>query len=305
MQQIQSPISHTYISQRLRLNYCDWGNPDAPPLVLIHGGRDHSRNWDWVAARLRERWHVIAPDLRGHGDSQWSPDGGYNMPAYLYDLAQLVHQRGLAPVTLIGHSLGGNIAIRYAALYPEKVRRVVSIEGLGPSPKAIAERDAKPLAERLRAWIEARRGLAARQPRRYASIEDAVTRMQEANKHLSIEQARHLTRYGVNQNEDGTYGWKFDPYLHVFPPVDLPQIEIERLWAAVTCPTLLVYGQESWASNPAEDGRARHFRDARVVLVEKAGHWVHHDQIEFFVAAVREFLEAGVAAEPILPVRER
>jgi pimeloyl-ACP methyl ester carboxylesterase len=208
-------------------------------------------------------------------------------------------------VTLIGHSLGGNIAIRYAALYPEKVRRVVSIEGLGPSPKAIAERDAKPLAERLRAWIEARRGLAARQPRRYASIEDAVTRMQEANKHLSIEQARHLTRYGVNQNEDGTYGWKFDPYLHVFPPVDLPQIEIERLWAAVTCPTLLVYGQESWASNPAEDGRARHFRDARVVLVEKAGHWVHHDQIEFFVAAVREFLEAGGAAEPILPVRER
>jgi len=291
-----NPTSHTYISQRIRLSYCDWGNPDAPPLVLIHGGRDHSRNWDWVAIELRERWHVIAPDLRGHGDSAWSPDGGYNMPAYLYDLAQLIHRRALAPVTLVGHSLGGNIAIRYAALYPENVTRVVSIEGLGPSPKAIAERDAKALAERLRSWIEARRALAARLPRRYARIEDAVSRMQEANKHLSIEQARHLTRFGVNQNEDGSYSWKFDPYLHVFPPVDLPQAEIERLWAAVACPALLVYGKESWASNPAEDGRARHFRDARVVLVEKAGHWVHHDQLAFFIATVKAFLAAESTA---------
>src|SRR5258706_15243912 len=64
-----SPTSHTYISQRLRLHYLDWGNPDAPPLVLVHGGRDHARSWDWVVERLRDRWHIIAPDLRGHGDS--------------------------------------------------------------------------------------------------------------------------------------------------------------------------------------------------------------------------------------------
>src|SRR5229473_452945 len=257
--------SHTYISQRLRLHYFDWGNPDAPPLVLVHGGRDHARSWDWVVERLRDRWHIIAPDLRGHGDSQWSQDGGYSMSGYIYDLAQLVHQRQLAPVTLIGHSLGGNIATRYAGIYPDTVRRLVS--------------------------IEARRGLAGRLPRRYESIEDAVARMQAANQHLSLEQARHLTRYGVNQNEDGTYSWKFDPYLHVFPPVDLPVVEIERLWAEVACPTLLVYGKESWASNPQKDGRARHFKNARVVMVENAGHWVHHDQTEFFVETVREFLE--------------
>jgi pimeloyl-ACP methyl ester carboxylesterase len=285
-----SPTSHTYISQRLRLHYCDWGNADAPPLVLVHGGRDHARNWDWVAQRLREPWHIITPDLRGHGDSQWSQDGSYNMPGYIYDLAQLVHQRGLAPVNLIGHSLGGNIATRYAAIYPDKVRRLVSIEGLGPSPKVIAERAAKPMAERLRAWVESQRGLAGRQPRRYPSIADAEARMREANKHLSPEQAHHLTRYGVTQNEDGTFGWKFDPYLHVFPPVDLPVEEVEKLWTQVTCPTLLVYGKESWASNPQEDGRARHFRDARVVLVEKAGHWVHHDQTDVFVDTVQAFL---------------
>jgi len=146
------------------------------------------------------------------------------------------------------------------------------------------------MAERLRTWIEAQRGLAGRLPRRYPSIEDAEARMREANKHLSLEQARHLTRYGVTQNEDGTYSWKFDPYLHVFPPVDLPVEEVERLWAVVTCPTLLVYGKESWASNPQEDGRARHFRNAKVVMVEKAGHWVHHDQTDFFVETVQEFL---------------
>lgn len=298
---MHSPTSQAYISQRLRLHYYDWGNPDAPPLVLIHGGRDHARSWDWVAARLRTRWHIIAPDLRGHGDSQWSQDGGYGMPGYIYDLAQLVHQRRLAPVTLIGHSLGGNIATRYAAIHPEKVRRLVSIEGLGPSPKILAERAGKPLAERMRAWIEAQRNLAARLPRRYGSIEDARARMQEANKRLSLAQARHLTDHGVNQNEDGTYSWKFDPYLHVFPPTDWSPVEIEELWARVACPTLLVYGKESWASNPAEDGRARHFTDARVVLVEKAGHWVHHDQTDVFVAAVSSFIDGDDGAVTARP----
>jgi pimeloyl-ACP methyl ester carboxylesterase len=290
---LHSPTSHTFISQRLRLNYFDWGNPDAPPLVLVHGGADHARSWDWAARRLRDRWHIIAPDLRGHGDSQWSNDGSYAMPGYIYDLAALVHQLELAPATLIGHSLGGNIATRYAGIFPAHVKRLVSIEGLGLSPKATAERLARPLAERMRLWVEAQRSLARRVPRRYESIEDATARMQAANKHLSHEQARHLTHHGVNQNEDGTFSWKFDPHLHVFPPYDIAQEEIERLWANVTCPTLLVYGKESWASNPLEDGRARHFKDARVVMVENAGHWVHHDQTDFFLKVVREFLEAA------------
>ena len=76
---VGQPTSHYFISQRLRLHYVDWGNPTAPPLLLLHGGRDHCRNWDWVAQRLRDRWHVVAPDLRGHGDGAWSPDGDYSM----------------------------------------------------------------------------------------------------------------------------------------------------------------------------------------------------------------------------------
>ncbi|PYO33708.1 MAG: alpha/beta hydrolase, partial [Candidatus Rokuibacteriota bacterium] len=193
------PTSHTYFSQRLRLHCVDWGNPGKPPLLLIHGGRDHCRNWDWTAVALRDDWHVIAPDLRGHGDSQWSPDGSYTMAGYIYDLAQLVHQQRLAPVRIIAHSLGGNIALRYAGIYPEAVAKLVAIEGLGPPPRVLASRREKTIAERMDEWIREQRHLAGRMPRRYASIEDAFRRMQEENPHLTAEQARHLTAQGVNQ----------------------------------------------------------------------------------------------------------
>ncbi len=83
--------------------------------------------------------------------------------------------------------------------------------------------------------------------------------MQEANGHLSPEQARHLTQHGVNQNEDGTYSWKFDNYVRAEPPYEMTTAEIEELWRRIICPTLLVYGKESWASNPSDDGRISHF----------------------------------------------
>lgn len=286
------PTSRVYFSQRLRLHYVEWGNPDAPPLLLVHGGRDHCRNWDWVAARLRRDWRIIAPDLRGHGDSQWSASGNYGMAGYIYDLAQLIHQLNIAPVTILAHSLGGSIALRYAGIYPQNVRRLVAIEGLGLSPHALRDRGKKPIEERMRLWIGEQRALSGRLPRRYASIADAFKRMQEENKHLSPEQALHLTQHGVNQNEDGTYSWKFDNYVRAWPPYDMPQADAEQLWAQIACPTLLVYGKESWASNPLDDGRARHFKNARVVSFDGAGHWVHHDQLEAFLDVVTPFLTA-------------
>ena len=280
------PTSRIFFSQRLRLHYVDWGNGKAKPLVLVHGGRDHCRNWDWVAQELRGDWHIIAPDLRGHGDSQWCQDGTYMMAGYVYDLAQLIHQLKLAPVTIIAHSLGGNIALRYAGLYPENVARLVAIEGMGRSPR----RAATPFAERMRSWIEEQRSLSGRMPRRYATIEDAFRRMQEENRHLTPEQARHLTQHGVNQNEDGTYSWKFDNYVRSWPPYDMTTAETEALWARISCPTLLVYGRESRASNPQTDGRVRHFRHVDVATVEGAGHWVHHDRLGAFISLVRAFL---------------
>jgi pimeloyl-ACP methyl ester carboxylesterase len=284
------PTSRSFFSQRLRLHYADWGNDGAPLLLLVHGGRDHCRSWDWVAERLRDRWHVIAPDLRGHGDSQWSAEGTYPIGNLVYDLAQLIHQLDADPVTIVAHSLGGNVAIRFTGLYPAKVRRLVAIEGLGPSPAQQAERALVPMAERLRGWIADKRAAAGRLPRRYASLDDAYRRMRDENAYLSEAQARHLTIHGVNRNEDGTWSWKFDPHLNVWPVEDLPQAELEALWGAITCPTLLLYGADSWASNPARDGRARHFPAAQVVEYEQAAHWLHHDQLDRFVADLDRFL---------------
>ncbi len=285
------PTSHSFISQRLRLHYVDWGNHGAPPLILLHGGRDHCRNWDWVARELQSDYHIIAPDLRGHGDSAYSPSGDYSMSAFVYDLAQLIHRQHLAPVRIVAHSLGGAISLRYAGIYPENVSRLVAIEGLGPSPAMLAKRGERGVEERMRRWIEDERALAGRLPRRYASIDEALARMQAENKHLTPEQARYLTVHGVSQNEDGTYSWKFDNYIRSISPVDLTPEDIAKLWSNIACPTLLVLGRESWASNPAEDGRLDHFANARVSAYERAGHWVHHDRLEAFVADVREFLK--------------
>lgn len=287
---IAGPASHRFISQRLQLHYADWGNPEAPPLVLVHGGRDHCRSWDWVAQELSRDWHVIAPDLRGHGDSAWSPDGDYSMQAYIYDLAQLIHQLKLTPVTIVAHSLGGNIALRYTGIYPENVRRIVAIEGLGLSPGLQAERLAKPVSQLLREWIDEKRAAAGRLPKRYQSLDEAYQRMKTENSYLSDSQARHLTVHGISQNEDGTYSWKFDNYVRFIPPVDLSPVEIEGLWQAITCPTLLLYGENSWASNPLKDGRAKHFRNARIEVYKDAGHWLHHDQFDQFIADIRAFL---------------
>lgn len=286
------PSSNSFISQRLKLHYVDWGNHDAPPLLLVHGGRDHCRNWDWVARAFRDDYHVIAPDLRGHGDSQWSPDGNYSMAGFVYDLAQIIHQQKLAPVSIVSHSLGANISLRYTGIYPEFVRRLVAIEGLGDVPSVIAEKAKKPIEQRFHEWVDHLRELSGRMPRRYASIEEAFKRMQEENDHLSPAQARHLTIHGIMQNEDGSYSWKFDNYTRSFSPVDITPDQMHQLWGRITCPTLLVYGRESWASNPAVDGRANHFTNARVELFDNAGHWVHHDQLDRFVNVVRDFLKA-------------
>ena len=285
-----APITNSFISQRLRLNYVDWGNADAPPLLLVHGGRDHARSWDWVAEKLRHDWHVIAPDLRGHGDSAWSPDGNYEMSAFVYDLAQLIHQLALPPVSIVAHSMGGNIATRYAGLFPEKVAKLVNIEGLGISPQMQAERDALGIGHRFRTWIDDKRKAAGRTPKRYATIEEAFARMKAENAYLTDEQARHLTIHGISRNEDGTWSWKFDNYLNIWAMFDMPREDLLAIWQAITCPMLLLYGEKSWASNPEKDGRIEHFPTAKVIEYENAGHWLHHDQFERFMSDIKAFL---------------
>ena len=284
------PTSHIYFSQRLRLHYAAWGERDAPPLLLVHGGRDHCRNWDWVAEALRDDYHIIAPDLRGHGDSEWLKGGGYNQLDYVYDIAQLLNQTKMTPVTIIGHSLGGSISLTYSGLYPETVTKLVAIEGMGPPPQMMKMLTEQPTHARIHEWINGLRKVAGRTPRRYASLEEAFQRMQEENPHLSAEKARHLTIHGSNQNEDGTYSWKFDNYVRMFFPIGLTPRQSNEIHARIECPTLLIRGTESWASDPEKDGRAQRFKNVRVANIEGAGHWVHHDQLDEFLTVVQAFL---------------
>jgi pimeloyl-ACP methyl ester carboxylesterase len=287
---LTGPTSHIYYSQRLRLHYVDWGNEGAPPLLLVHGNRDHCRNWDWIAEALRDEFHIIAPDLRGHGDSQWVIGGTYPLVDYVYDIAQLIHQKQLAPLTIIGHSLGGSISMQYAGMYPESVAKLVSIEGFGPPLPWIAARSKRGAPERMRDWVAQLRDLAGRAPRKYTGIDEAVARMRAANAFLSGVQAKHLTTHGVCQNEDGTFSWKFDNYVRAHSPYLFNEAEMAELWAKITCPTLLVRGTQSWAGDPVKDGRAGYLKDSTVVAIERAGHWVHHDQLSPVLAALREFL---------------
>jgi pimeloyl-ACP methyl ester carboxylesterase len=283
----------TFFSQRLRLTYLDCGKADAPVLILLHGGRDQCHSWDHFVASLCREWRILTPDLRGHGDSEWSSDGQYPLECFVYDLASLIDQLALPSVYLVGHSLGGNIALRYAALYPEKVRRLMAIEGLGPSPQAYAQEQCVPIAQRLREWIGEQRRLAAPSARkRYATPEAALERMRSRNPRLSHDQAGYLTHTGLIRNEDGTYSWKFDDYMKSRSAIDLTPEELQMLWNSVKCPVSLIYGADSWASNPEKDGRARYFSNATVAVVPGAGHWVQHDQPAQFLALLHEFLRA-------------
>jgi pimeloyl-ACP methyl ester carboxylesterase len=290
MSDAAGPRSSFFTSQRLRLHAVHWGSEAAPALVLVHGGRDHARSFDAVAEALRGAWHVVAPDLRGHGDSEWARGGSYAMAELVLDLAALVDQLGPEPVVLVGHSLGGAIALHYAGLRPERVRKIAAIEGLGASPAMRAELLAQTSAERLGRFVEAVRAIDRREPRGYPSVEAAAARMREENAFLSEAQALHLTRHGVRRREDGSYGWKFDRYV-LTPGVARPDFEgLEALWGRIECPVLLLRGASSWASDPVADGRAAAFRDARLVNVEGAGHWLHHERLDAFLAALEGFL---------------
>lgn len=287
---VHGPTSHVYFSQRLRLHYVDWGNDEAEPILLVHGGRDHCRNWDWLARELREDYHIVAPDLRGHGDSEWSIGGTYGTLEFVYDIAQLVDQKHLKPVTIIAHSMGGGVSLAYAGIYPEAIKKMIVIEGMGPS-RAMAARfgNQKP-HDRLQSWITSLRKMSARVPRRYPTLEDAFQRMYQENKHLTEEQARHLTVHGSNQNEDGTYSWKFDNYVRTTSPAGLDIEDIEQLWQRITCPVLLIQGSESWAAMGGDDDRLKFFSEAESVTIQDAGHWVHHDQLDEVLKISRAFL---------------
>lgn len=288
MQANKSPTSHSYFSQRLKLHYLDWGNSSAPTLLLIHGSQDHCHTWDWTAERLSDDYHVIVPDLRGHGDSEWVKGSPYQLLDYVYDIVQLVEQQGFSELNVIGHSLGGSLACLFTGIYPEKVRRLISIEGVGG---VWYTRDDQHPQARIKEWIEGTRQLAGRVPRRYPSLDDALARMQKSNPHLTPERAEHLTIHGGNRNEDGTYSWKFDNYTHSGAHLGMNFDDLTRLWSEITCPTLLLNAKQGFEHRTGQDDTLQYFKQGKVVDIDDAGHWLHHDQFDEFLAQTITFLQ--------------
>jgi pimeloyl-ACP methyl ester carboxylesterase len=280
------PVSHYFYSHRLKLQFWDWGTEGKPPMILVHGGLDHARSWDWVARALREDFHIYALDLRGHGNSAWAPGALYSVAEHLLDLSALADIIGSFPVHIIGHSLGGVVSLLYSGAYPDRVKKAVAIEGLGLPVQSKQQ----PASERLRDWIGRIRKTESRSPHSYPDLATAVARMKEANPFLSDEVAQHLTLHGTNWNADRSIIWKFDNYARILPPYGMNMDDAKEVWARITCPTQLFWGRESWAQDPETDELAAVIRNRRVVKVDNAGHWVHHDQLGVFLRETKNFL---------------
>ncbi len=289
------PWQHFYQSQRLRLAYWTWGSAESPPLILIHGGRDHSRNWDRVAEAFRDDYHVVANDLRGHGDSEWSKGGLYSLAEHVLDLVALLDLVG-TPARVVSHSFGGAIALLTAGIFPEKFDRIVEIEGMG----ARLEDNPKPTTpERFREWAMELRSYERQTPRVYPTFADAVARVQEANKSLTPEMAEHLARWGTH-GIDGGYVWKFDPWVRGRAPSEVSREEMKMAWTKVTVPILHLVGARSHFRRDHFEGRPLddYFPDSRTITIPDAGHWLQHDQTETVVGMIRDFLGAPPPRKP-------
>jgi pimeloyl-ACP methyl ester carboxylesterase len=283
------PAVRTFTSQGLTLSYVDWGNEGRPQLLLLHGARDHARSWDWMARALRkDGWRVVAPDLRGHGDSDWSPDSAYLASYHLLDLVDLIEHLGEQEMTIIAHSFSGAISARYAGMYPGRVRKLVMIDGMGPGREVFERWNEQGSVASSREWVERRRAMAGKSPPVFATLEEAVARMAAGNPHLSPEQAEHMARHGARPTAGG-WTWKSDPLMNVFPPEDF-YAESDDVWRSLPCPTLIFWAARSYTMDPLADGRAELIRDRRTVVYEDAGHWLHHERFDDVLAEIRRFL---------------
>jgi len=279
------PKSCFYESQGLRLHYVDWGNEAAPALVLLHGGRDHCRTWDWVARALRPHFHIMAADLRGHGDSEWPKGSSYSMADHVYDLTRMAAAVGVKQMSIVGHSFGGMISSVYAGAFPQHVVRLAIIDGaFNPRSSTL------PIEQQFVRWAAELNRTAAMVPRRYRSIEEAAARMKERNTRLTPQLAMHLARHAVKKLADGTYIWKYDPTQRVNPPYKLTVEDLIALRQRIACPTLLLRAGDSIAPDPAVNGILGNFKHAEQKVISGAGHWVHHDKLDVVVAELRAFL---------------
>jgi len=281
-------------------NVLTWGDPAAPKLFLIHGWMDVAASFQFLVDALARDWYIVAPDLRGFGGSAWQPQG-YWFADYIADLDALAdHFAPAEPLDLVGHSLGGNVVMFYAGVRPARVRRLVSLEGFGIPPES-----ADKAADKFRAWLDALADPPTFAP--YRDIAAVADRLQKNNPRLARDKAEFLATHWADTLPDGTARLTSDP-RHKLPfPAVYRLEEVLAVWRRIDAPTLWVAGAQShiprWLDAhpegevgveglPGIRGRLANIRDGRLVVVDGAGHMLHHDRPADVAAVIEDFLAA-------------
>jgi pimeloyl-ACP methyl ester carboxylesterase len=283
-----TPLDGSLPGPGVRLHYLDWGGDSTPTLLFVHGFGLTAHTWDVVCDLLHVQNRCIAIDQRGHGDSEWSPDGAYPIEHRVADLESVADQLlGETPCVLVGHSLGGNVSLRYAGLHPERLVGLVIVD-TGPRV-------------RQRSGNNRVRNFAMDSPVA-DSVEDFVERSMAFNPRRDRERLRRSLLFNLRQTPEGKWTWKYDRRLAgggaaAQTPEEFGRAQSELVGIAqrIDLPTLVVHGDESDVY-AAEDAEAftRHLARGRLVGIPGAGHTVQGDQPYALAAALRTFVDEDV-----------
>ncbi|KZX53343.1 hypothetical protein A3709_09410 [Halioglobus sp. HI00S01] len=220
------------------LNYAGlaWGDPTHPPLLALHGWLDNATSFERLAEQLASGYYVVAPDLSGHGLSDWrSADATYHIYDDVPQLHALVEHMQWDSFTLMGHSRGAAISVMYAAAFPEQITRLILLDGATPTPL-----DASEFAHQLRNFVLEKRRLQGRQTRVYSDREAAITAREEQG--LDREEAELIASRNLHACEGG-YTWHTDPRLRGGSAIKLTWGHIEAALGALSMPTLLLQAE--------------------------------------------------------------
>jgi pimeloyl-ACP methyl ester carboxylesterase len=269
-----------------------WGEKGDPLLILLHGWQDNSASWQFTVAAMQRRWRIIAPDWRGCGRSSWSGADTYWIPDLIADLDVLLDEiEPGEPVDVVGHSMGGSIAAMHAGAIPGRIRRLVSVEGMG-GPSDVAEEAPRRLAR----WLQQIRRGSEQRP--YADYDEFAERLMSENPRLTPERAQFLAReWGMDAPDGQGVIRRGDPAHAVLRPNINRGDEVVALWRRIRSEVLWIEGDESEhveRFRNVEDGyRERLAALPSLVGVERvsgAGHNIHHDQPETLAALIEDFL---------------
>jgi pimeloyl-ACP methyl ester carboxylesterase len=258
-------------SDGLTLNCLDYGGEGRPSMLLVHGGSAHAHWWDFVAPALTDRFHVLALDQRGHGDSHWSSEWAYGTRHYIADLGQIIGGWGLGAPVLVGHSMGGHNVMTYAGLHSDTLRGMVSIDGPATYPDFA---------------VKFLSGIANKPGRRFDSLEAACEAFRTIpdDTLASPEVMRHIALHSFRQDTEGKWLHKMDRRTMIREP-----ISAWKNLAEIRCPALFIRPEVSALRELANDLVARMPR-GRMTIVPNSHHHVLLDNPTGLIAALDEFV---------------